>query len=101
MKVILGKTYRDSISGYDGVAVCRSVYLYGCERVLLTPTKLKADGDFLPDCWFDEAQLVSVRVKKVPVKRIKGKGPAGPARSVAPNRDPNWRKRNDRMLTIC
>lgn len=88
MKCKLGNTYKDSISSFEGVATARSVYIYGCERVLLTPTKLKPDGDFLPDCWFDEAQLVSVRAKKKPSKRAKGKGPAGPVRAVAPNRDP-------------
>ncbi len=88
MKAKLGKTYKDSISGFEGVAVCRSVYLYGCERVLLVPNKLKPDGDFLPDCWFDEAQLIAVQAKNKPAKRGKGNGPAGPSRSVAPNRDP-------------
>ncbi len=89
MKVKLGNTYRDSISGYEGVAVCRSVYLYGCERVLLVANKLKTDGDFLSDFWLDEAQLVSVQAKKKPAKKGKRNGPAGPARSVAPNRDPS------------
>lgn len=88
MKCKLGNTYRDSICGFEGIAVARTVYLYGCERVLLTPVKLKPDGDFLPDCWFDEAQLVSVRSKKKPAKRGDGNGPAGPIRSIAPNRDP-------------
>jgi len=88
MKVTLGKTYKDSISGFEGVAVARTTYLYGCVRVLLTPIKLKPDGDFLPDGWFDEEQLVSIRIKKKPAKRSKGSGPAGPSRSVSPNRDP-------------
>ena len=88
MKVTLGKTYKDSICGFEGIAGARSVYLYGCERVLLIPTKLKDDGDFLPDCWFDEAQLVSVRAKVKPAKRGKSNGLAGPERSVAADRDP-------------
>jgi hypothetical protein len=88
MKVKLGNTYKDSISGYEGVAVARTVYLYGCERILIAPIKLKPDGDFLPDCWFDEAQLVSVRSKTKVAKRGKRNGPAGPSRSVPSNRDP-------------
>lgn len=88
MKVTLGKAYKDSISGFTGIAVARAVYLYGCERVLLTPYSLKPDGDFLPDCWFDEAQLVSVRTKTKVAKRGKGNGPAGPSRSTPPSRDP-------------
>ena len=88
MKVKLGKTYKDSISGYEGIATARAVYLYGCERVLIAPTSLKKDGDFLPDCWFDEPQLVGVQAKKKPAKKSKNNGPAGPARSVPPSRDP-------------
>ena len=88
MKVKLGKTYKDSISGFEGIAIARAVYLYGCERVLLAPTSLKPDGDFLPDCWFDEAQLVSARSKMKAAKRGKRNGPAGPARSVPYKRDP-------------
>ena len=86
MKVILGKEYKDSISGFQGVATARSTYLYGCVRVLITSTRLKEDGDFLPDCWFDEPQLVGVRS----LKRKKGslEGPGGPSRAVAPSKDP-------------
>ncbi len=72
MKVTLGKTYKDTISGFKGVAVARAAYLYGCIRVLIAPNKLKADGDFLPDCWFDEPQLESVRAKKVATKKKSG-----------------------------
>lgn len=87
MKVKLGNIYKDSISGFSGVAVARTVYIYNCVRVMISPTKLKSDGDFLPDTWFDEEQLVSVRsVKKKAVKKRSATG--GPARSVAPNRDP-------------
>lgn len=86
MKVTLGKTYKDSISGFIGVATARSIYLYGCVRVLIAPIRLKDDGDFLPDCWFDEPQLVRVRSTQI---KKKGKPPpGGPARAVAPSRDP-------------
>ncbi len=86
MKATLGKEYKDSISGFRGVAVARTTYLYGCVRVMICPTKLKDDGDFLPDCWFDEPQLIGVRSKKVLKKT--GEPPGGPARAIAPNRDP-------------
>lgn len=88
MKCKLGKMYKDSISGFEGVAVAKSIYLYGCERVLIAPSKLKPDGDFLPDCWFDEAQLVSIRTKVKIAKRGSRNGPAGPNRSTPPSRDP-------------
>lgn len=86
MKVTLGKEYKDSISGFSGVAVARATYLYGCVRVLIAPAKLKSDGDFLPDAWFDEPQLVAVRSKKIIKKKSAPDG--GPARSTPPRRDP-------------
>lgn len=86
MKVTLGKEYKDSISGFRGIAIARSTYLYGCVRILLTPTSLKSDGDFLPDGWFDEPQLMVIRTKKVAKPKRAPTG--GPARSVAPGRDP-------------
>lgn len=89
MKVTLGRQYKDSISGFAGVAVARTTYLFNCVRVMISPTKLKPDGDFLPDTWFDEQILVAVKSKKVVrAKKKKGPGPGGPARSVPPNRDP-------------
>ena len=89
MQVKLGKKYRDSISGFSGIAVARTIYLYNCVRVMLSPTKLKKDGDFLPDTWFDELALIAVLRKKVKnvVKRKRG-GTGGPNRSVPPSRDP-------------
>lgn len=87
MKAVkLGKEYRDSISGFSGIAVARTVYLYNCVRIMLSPTKLKPDGDFLPDTWFDEPALVAVRSKKV-IKTKRG-ATGGPTRSVAPSKDP-------------
>ena len=88
MKVTLGKQYRDSISGYEGVAIGRTTYLYGCVRVCLSPMKLKDDGDLLPDFWFDEEQLVAMRAGKI-IKKEKSKPPSGDSsRSISPNRDP-------------
>lgn len=91
MKVTLGKEYKDTISGFQGVATARTKYLYGCIRVLLVPTKLKPDGDFLPDGWFDEAQLVKVRAtkainKKTSKKPLHGPHSAPTKRSVPPRR---------------
>ena len=88
MKVKLGKQYKDSISGFQGIAVARAEYLYGCVRILLSPTKLKADGDFLPDTWFDEPQLESVgSVRAVKIKKTP-KSRGGPSRSTPSRRDP-------------
>jgi len=58
-EVVLGQKYRDLITGYEGVVVCRTVHLYGCIRVSLQGPMNK-DGE-LPE-WksFDEPQLLGV-----------------------------------------
>ena len=57
MSVELGKRYSDSISGFTGIATARTVYLYGCVRVLLTPDTLGKDGVPLESQGFDEQRV--------------------------------------------
>ena len=64
--IVLGKKYKDSISGYVGIATARTVYLYGCIRILLESKKLKEDGT-PQEVWFDEQRLVpKAKTKKEP-----------------------------------
>lgn len=70
--VKLGEQYADRFTGFEGIAVARSEYLYGCVRVGLEG-KAKV-GDVL---WFDEQRLVAVSSAKV----------GGPM-SSPPSRDP-------------
>ena len=81
-QVKLGSKYRDKIHGIEGIAMARTEYLTGCNRVALEFVK---DGEIKP-WWFDEPQLELVEEKKpeVPVTD-KTRGGPGP---VAPSRDP-------------
>ncbi len=56
MKIELGKGYRDPITGFSGIAVYRSEYLYGCARVALQAS-IGDDGKVPPWESFDELQL--------------------------------------------
>jgi len=71
----LGDKVKDSITGFDGVAVGRAEYLYGCVRVLVESSELK-DGQPI-DCWFDEQRLTD-----------KSNAKAGGPQSTPPSRDP-------------
>lgn len=63
MKVVLGKKYEDSITGFVGTAVAKTEYFYGCERVGLQPA-LGENGE-VPDLeWFDELQLLNLEPDK-------------------------------------
>lgn len=56
MKIELGKTYTDKISGFKGVATGHVTYITGCNQVLLGP-KIGKDGKIPDSQWFDEQRL--------------------------------------------
>ena len=53
--VTLGNTVTDTITGFTGVAVSRTVHLYGCVRIGVEASALK-DGKPLLE-WFDEQRV--------------------------------------------
>ena len=57
MRPKLGKEYVDPITGFKGMAVAKTEWLYGCTRVGLQGPVNK-EG-LVPDAqWFDELQLL-------------------------------------------
>lgn len=72
--IVLGSTVRDKISGFEGVAVGRTTYLFGCVRVEVTPNKCDS-GKVNTDAFvFDEPQLEVIAepaADLVPTKRTK------------------------------
>lgn len=71
-KITLGKKYRDTVSGYTGIATARYEYLNGCIRYELSG----ADKDGKPEHFvFDEQQIVAVvapDVERAPARRTGG-----------------------------
>lgn len=86
MKIILGKIYKDKISGFTGIAFARSIFLYGCIRILIVSNRLDKDGKLIDDCWFDEEQLAKVKETKKSIKKNKTNTPAGTRGSDASRR---------------
>lgn len=79
--VELGKVYRDKITGFQGVAISKTEFLYACERVGLQPQELK-DQKLIDPAYFDIHQLELVEEKKdvdfspkVTVKKERTGGP--------------------------
>jgi hypothetical protein len=66
MKVTLGWTYKDVITGFKGVATGYVQYITGCNQVLLNP-KVDADGKIRDSNWFDEARL-QICAEEAPVE---------------------------------
>lgn len=56
MAVRLGTKVKDSITGFEGIAVQRIEYLYGCVRIGVEPLVDK-DGKAAECCYFDEQRL--------------------------------------------
>jgi hypothetical protein len=60
----LGQTYRDTVTGFQGVATSKTVFLNGCVRVALTPPAYVKDGEHKLGSaeYFDVEQLEAVPV---------------------------------------
>ena len=63
MKVELGKTYKDVITGFTGVCTGRVEYITGCNQALVAP-KTKKDGARITASWIDEQRCELVKSKK-------------------------------------
>jgi len=64
--ILLGDTVRDVYTGFQGTALARTDWLYGCTRILVEPTKLTKEGGVAANVEFDEQRLVIV--KRNPVR---------------------------------
>ena len=58
MGIKLGSAYKDSITGFQGVAIGRFEYLSGCVRIEIQSMELK-DGKPIDSMVFDEQRLTA------------------------------------------
>lgn len=56
MKVILGQRVRDRVTGFEGVVIGRTEFLYATPRVWVDPG-LMNDGKPIEASWFDEPRV--------------------------------------------
>jgi hypothetical protein len=83
----LGNIVKDSITGFTGMAVGRTEWLYGCTRIAVESTELK-DGKPVGAEWFDE-QRIEVVVASVPkVSADSAATTGGPQRDPGRSADP-------------
>ena len=75
VKVTLGDTVKDTVSGFEGVAVSKHLYLNGCARISVQPKYNKKDQKLPDSQTFDEPQLKIMKKKTVPQG---SKRPGGP-----------------------
>lgn len=65
MRINLGDKVKDSVTGFEGIAIARTEWLHGCFRILVQPQKLTKDGAPHESLNVDEPQLTVVGVKRV------------------------------------
>lgn len=53
---MLGKKVRDKITGFEGIAVGRCVYLFGCDQIGIAPPVDK-EGKRPDTQWFDDGRI--------------------------------------------
>ena len=73
--ITLGDKVKDPITGFKGVAVSRTEYLYGCIRIGVQGPVDK-NGNVTDWAHFDEPQLENIEPKKAKKKANHGPGPA-------------------------
>ena len=59
--VELGDSVKDTITGFSGVVVAITTWMYGCRRIIVQPKKVGADGKPVDNQAFDEPQLKVTR----------------------------------------
>ncbi len=77
-KFELGVLLEDEITGFTGVAICRSQWLYNCNVYALQPKELH-EGSPVPNRSFDEPQLIAIETP-VPIHPTNDNG--GPEKPV-------------------
>jgi len=56
MKIVLGKKYKDKVSGFTGIAISCSTFLNGCSRIGIQ-SPIDEKGKLPDEKWFDDMQL--------------------------------------------
>ncbi len=74
-KVNLGDKVKDTVTGFTGIAVGRTVWLHGCARIIIQPEGVTKDGKLFDNFSFDEPQVVVIKAAKTKEGSHKTGGP--------------------------
>lgn len=67
MGIKLGDLVRDRLTGFTGIAIGRTDWLYGCSRIGIEPKELDKEGKPREASWFDEQRVEVVERRAVDV----------------------------------
>ncbi len=78
----LGNKVRDTVTGFTGIVVGKTIWMYGCERFAVQSDKLH-DNKPVDEHWFDDQRLEVLEITEPVVS------PSSVATSGGPQRDPS------------
>ncbi len=73
-EIQLGDKVKDTITGFIGIAVARTIWIQGCDRITVQPLVNK-NNNLEESMSFDEPSLIVISKKKTPKKRDDVGGP--------------------------
>ncbi len=83
-KIQLGDRVKDPITGITGIAIARTTWLHGCDRITIQPEGFNKEKKPYENITIDEPQLKIVKPKKVKRGSSKTGGPMS-----SPEQKPN------------
>lgn len=84
----LGSRVRDAITGFEGIAIARTEWIYGCSRIGVEATKLDEKGKPADAQWFDEQRIELVKEQAPPLSAQSDAPTGGPRSDPAPHQGP-------------
>lgn len=81
-RIELGDRVRDRLTGFEGIASGKAQYLTGCDRVGITPTTLKENGEVRETVWFDQPWVEVLEKKVVSPVEPRAADAGGPGRGI-------------------
>jgi len=60
MAIKLGSKVKDTLTGFKGMAIGRTEWLYGCTRIGIEPQELH-EGKPIEAQWFDEQRIETIK----------------------------------------
>ena len=75
-KINLGDKVKDTITGFVGIAIGKTTWISGCDRITVQPIGLTKDGKTFETQSFDIDTLEVVKAKKVSEGQHRTGGPA-------------------------
>ena len=77
----LGRTYRDNVTGFEGLCTAFIASLTACNQLWLQP-RIGADGKLPDGHWFDETRLMDLGVERVTIPAASA-SPGAETRAIA------------------